>query len=93
MLIERADQLLNSTDLSRNTKTVLDGLARGRKGKLVVMRDNKPAAVLLSIKEYEAQLDELTDLRIEAIAAERLSRFKPSAAISHAAIMAEFGSD
>ena len=93
MLIERADQLLNSTDLSRNTKGGLDGLARGRKGKLVVMWDNKPAAVLMSIKEYEAQLDELADLRIEAIGAERLARFDPPAAILRADSMAEFGAD
>ena len=58
MLIEHADQVLNSTDLSRKTKEVLDSLVRGRKRKMVVMRDNKPTAVLLSIKEYEAQQED-----------------------------------
>lgn len=91
MLINHADQVLNSTDLSRKTKEVLDSLAPGRQHKLVVMRDNKPAAVLLSIEEYEAQQDELLDLRVEAIAAVRLSRFDPATAVSHEAILAEFG--
>ncbi|MGH8428004.1 MAG: type II toxin-antitoxin system Phd/YefM family antitoxin [Gammaproteobacteria bacterium] len=91
MLIERAEQVVNSTDLSRKTKDLLDALSRGGKSKMVVMRDNKPAAVLLSIEEYEAQLDELEDLRIEAIAAARLAEFNPAKAVSHDEIMAEFG--
>lgn len=93
MLIERADQVVNSTDLSRKTKDLLDALVNGQKRKMVVMRDNKPTAVLLSIREYEDQLDELKDLRIEAIAAERLSSFDSATAVSHAEIMAEFGVD
>lgn len=91
MLVDNADQVVNSTDLSRKTKYLLDAFAGGRKHKLVVMRDNKPAAVILSIKEYQAQQDELEDLRIEAIAAERLAGFDRDAAISHDDIMAEFG--
>lgn len=93
MLIERANQMINATDLSRKTKDLLDALARGRKTKLVVMRDNTPAAVLLSIKEYEAQLDELNDLRIEAIARERLAGFDRTQAVSHEAIMTEFAGE
>ncbi|CAN5152231.1 hypothetical protein BH24PSE2_BH24PSE2_07340 [soil metagenome] len=91
MLLENADQVVNSTDLSRKTKTLLDALAGGRRHKLVVMRDNKPVAVILSIKEYEAQQEELADLRLEAIAAERLSRLDRNAAVPHEEIMAEFG--
>ncbi|MGH8271986.1 MAG: type II toxin-antitoxin system Phd/YefM family antitoxin [Gammaproteobacteria bacterium] len=91
MLIERSEQVVNSTDLSRKTKGLLDELSHGGKDKMVVMRDNKPAAVLLSIKEYEAQLDELEDLRMEAIAAARLSGFDRAQAVSHDEIIAEFG--
>ena len=90
MLIERAEDILNSTDLSRRTKAVLDRLASGAGHKLVVMRDNKPTAVLLSIAEYEAQMDELEDLRMEALAAQRLRDFDPDTAIPHAELAAEF---
>ncbi len=54
------------------------------------MRDNKPAAVMLSIAEYEAQMDELQDLRMESLAAQRLGNFDPAKAISHAQMIAEF---
>lgn len=90
MLIERAEQILNSTDLSRRTKAVLDSLSTGTGHKLLVMRDNKPAAVMLSIAEYEAQMDELEDLRMESLAAQRLADFDPATAIPHAQLAAEF---
>ena len=93
MLIERAEQVLNSTDLSRKTKEVLDAFARGSKRKLVVMRDNKPMAVMLSIKEYESQMDELADLRIDAIAADRLARLNRYELLSHAAILEKYAAD
>jgi antitoxin StbD len=92
-LIERAEQVVNATDLARRTRTLLDALSRGGKEKLVVMRDNKPAAVLLSIAAYEAQADELEDLRIEVVAAARLSNFDRARAVSHDDIVAEFGDD
>ena len=90
MLIERASQIVNATDLSRKTRDLLDGLVCGRMRKLVVMRDNMPTAVLLSVKEYEAQLDELNDLRIEAVARQRLAGFDRNQAVGHDAILAEF---
>jgi len=93
MLIERASQIVNATDLSRRTRDLLDALVRGRQRKLVVMRDNAPSAVLLSVKEYEAMQDELQDLRIEAVARQRLAGFDPANAIGHDDILAEFAAD
>jgi antitoxin StbD len=89
--IECAEQIVNSTDLARKTRSLLDDLTHGDKTKLVVMRDNKPAAVLLSVAEYEAEREELEDLRIEAIAAARLAEFDRSQAVSHDDIVSEFG--
>ncbi len=93
MLLERASQIVNATDLSRKTRELLDALVGGRKRKLVVMRDNMPTAVLLSVKEYEAQQDELNDLRIEAVARQRLAGFERGQALTHAEILAEFVDD
>lgn len=93
MLIERASQIINATDLSRKTRDLLDALVHGRKRKLVVMRDNAPSAVLLSVAEYESMQDELQDLRIEAVARERLAGFDRADAIGHDEILAEFATD
>jgi antitoxin StbD len=82
MLLDRSDQAISSTDLQKNTREILDRLTQGKQDRYVVMRDNKPAAVLLPTKMYEALMDELADLRIEAIALERIATFDPEKALS-----------
>ena len=59
--------------------------------KYVVLKNNAIAAVLLPADRYEALMDELDDLRIGAMAAERISTFDRTKAISHAEMMARFG--
>ena len=48
---------------------------------------------MLTAECYEAFLDELEDLRIAAMALERLSSFDPAKAISHEDMLARFGAD
>jgi antitoxin StbD len=72
MLMNRADQAISSTDLQKNTRELLDRIADGRQDRFVVMRDNKPTAVMLATERYEALINELEDLRIEAVAKQRL---------------------
>jgi antitoxin StbD len=58
----------------------------GQSEKYVVMRNNQPAAVLLSVEKFEAMIEELEDLRIEALARERLAEFdaiEDPATLSH----------
>jgi len=55
------------------------------------MRDNKPACVLLPIAGYEAMMDELEGLRIDAIAAERIASFDPAKAISLESMLEKYG--
>lgn len=91
MLLDRSDQAISSTDLQKNTREILDRLTEGKQDRYVVMRDNKPAAVLLPTKMYEALMDELADMRIEAIALERIATFDESKAISHEEMKKIFG--
>lgn len=72
--MNRADQAVSITDVARSAKKFFDRLTSGDQDRYVVMRNNVPAAVMLSVKEFEAIMDELEDLRIEAIAAERLAK-------------------
>lgn len=46
---------------------------------------------MLPADRYEALMNELDDLRIGAMAAERIATFDRSRAISHAEMMARFG--
>ncbi len=58
--------------------------------KLVVFKDNEPAAVIINVQAYQELLDELDDLRIERIARDRLITFDENKALSHEDMMARF---
>lgn len=63
MLLERAYQAISATDVQRNSKEIFNKLQSGEQDKFVVMRDNRPAFVMLSLRAYEAMLEELQALR------------------------------
>jgi antitoxin StbD len=93
MLLDRTDQAISSTDLQKNTREILDRLTEGKQDRYVVMRDNKPAAVLLPTQMYEALMDELADMRIEAIALERIATFDPEKALTLEQLKKNLGLD
>jgi antitoxin StbD len=73
MLLSRSNQAVSATDLQKKTKELLDRISSGVEDHLVVMRDNRPTAVMMGTERYEAMMDELADLRIEALAQSRLA--------------------
>jgi antitoxin StbD len=73
MLLTTANQAISATDLQKKTRELLDRISSGEEDHFVVMRDNRPTAVMMGTDRYEALLDELTDLRIEAVALSRLA--------------------
>lgn len=89
-LMERSDQAISVTEVSRSAKAIFDKLVKGKQDRYVVMRNNVPAAVMLPIDAYEAIMDELEDLRIEAVARERIRTFDPTKAVSHEEMMTRF---
>lgn len=93
MLLDRADQAISSTELQKNTRLLLDRMADGRQDRYVVIRDNRPTAVMLPTARYEALMAELEDLRIEAVARSRLSSIGQLKPVSHAEMLARFSDD
>lgn len=89
-LIERSDETLSITEMVRSSKEIIDSLASGKHDRYVIIKNNSPTAVLLNIQTYENLLDELEDLRIEAIARNRLQDFPKSKAISHEEMLKKF---
>jgi len=65
-----ADEILPITRLSKQTKAVLDELGRLH-NKFIVMRNNEPTAVLLSLEEYQSLLEDAEDARLSTLAEER----------------------
>ncbi|WP_435605900.1 type II toxin-antitoxin system Phd/YefM family antitoxin [Pseudomonas knackmussii] len=89
-LMERADQAVSATAMVRNFSTRLREIASRETEKLVIFKDNEPAAVIVNIEAYQELLDELDDLRIERTARERLNGFEEKQAISHEDMMARY---
>lgn len=83
----RIDKYLSATDLSKKTGTTIDALEKGDTEKLIILRNNAPKAILLSIDAYEAMEEELEDLRLTALALARKQTFHPNKAISHDKMM------
>jgi antitoxin StbD len=89
-LMERSDQAISVTEVSRSAKAIFDKLVQGKQDRYVVMRNNVPAAVMLPVDAYEAILNEMEDLRIEAVARERIHTFDHEKAITHEEMMIRF---
>lgn len=81
-LLERADQAVSVTTMVRSFSARLKEVSSRATDRLVIFKDNEPAAVIVNVDAYQEMLDELEDLRIEAIAHERISTFDKSKAIS-----------
>ena len=73
MLLNRANQAISATDLQKKTRELLDRISSGEEDHFVVMRDNRPTAVIMATDRYEAMMDELADLRIAEVARSRLA--------------------
>nr|MBF0222761.1 type II toxin-antitoxin system Phd/YefM family antitoxin [Desulfobulbaceae bacterium] len=86
-----AKDYLSATALSKKTAATLDSLEKGETEKLIILKNNAPKAILLSIDAYEAMEEEIEDLRLATLAFARLKSFKPEEALSHKEMMRKFG--
>ncbi len=86
----RATDYLSATALSKKTSATLDALDKGEAEKLIILRNNAPRAVLLSIEAYEAMEEEIEDLRLTALALARLETFDRKRALSHADMVTKY---
>ena len=82
---------LSATTLSKKTAATLESLDKGETEKLIILKNNTPKAVLLSMEYYEALKEEMEDLRLTALALARLQTFGAKDAISHNDMMEKFG--
>ena len=81
---------ISATALSKKAAGTLDSLEKGDVERLIVLKNNTPKAILLSIDAYEAMEEELEDLRLTALALARLQTFDPENFITHEEMMKKF---
>lgn len=70
------EDMISVTELSRNASKFLQRLLSGESDQMVVLRNNKPAAVMLSADSYRAikqRLQDLEDAEDIRIAEQRLA--------------------
>jgi len=87
----RATDYLSATALSKKTSATLDALENGEAERLIILKNNAPKAILLSIETYEAMQEEMEDLRLTALALARLESFEEKKALSDEYIQEKFG--
>jgi antitoxin StbD len=87
----RTTDFLSATALSKKTSATLDALGKGEAEKLIILKNNAPKAVLLSMERYEAMEEELEDLRLTVLALARLETLDEKKALSHRHIQEKFG--
>ena len=83
----RVRDYLSATDLSKKTSATLEALEKGETEKFIILKNNAPKAVLLSMEAYEALEEELEDLRLTTLALARSESFDESKAMSHESMM------
>ena len=81
---------LSATALSKNTAATLASLESGEVEKLIILKNNSPKAILVSIDAYEIMEEEIEDLRLTALALARLQTFQLETALSHKDMMEIF---
>ena len=81
---------LSATALSKKTSATLEAMERGETDKFLILKNNTPKAVLLSIDAYESMEEEIEDLRLATLALARLENFKPEEALAHTEMMKKF---
>ena len=87
----RATDFLSATALSKKTSATLEALEKGEAEKLIILKNNAPKAILLSIERYEAMEEEIEDLRLTALALARLKTIDEKKLLSHPYIQEKFG--
>jgi antitoxin StbD len=89
-LLERADQAISVTAMVRGFSAKLKEVSSRATERLVIFKDNEPAAVIINVDAYQEMLDELENLRVEATARERLISFDQAKAASHEDMRARY---
>lgn len=86
----RAKEFLSATALAKRTSVTLEALEKGDADRFIILKNNAPRAILMSIDAYEAMEEEMEDLRLAALALARLHTFESDEGLSHEEMMKKF---
>jgi len=81
---------LSSTKLAKHTAATLSLIENGEMDTFIILKNNTPKAILMSVEAYEAMEEEIEDLRLTTLALSRLQKFDPGEIISHEEMMKKY---
>ncbi len=81
---------LSATQLSKNTAATLNSLETGETDKLIILKNNSPKAILMSVDSYESMEEEIEDLRLTSLALARIQNFNFEETLSHKEMMDKY---
>ncbi|MFO7750066.1 MAG: type II toxin-antitoxin system Phd/YefM family antitoxin [Desulfobacteraceae bacterium] len=81
---------ISSTKLAKNTSATLNSFENEEIDKVIILKNNAPKAVLMSIESYESMEEEIEDLRFTALALSRIHNFDPQEVLSHKEMMKKY---
>jgi len=84
-------EMLSATDLSKKTSSILTDLSEHKYDKFVIVRNNQPNAVLLSLSAYESLLEDIEDLQLSKVASERIESFDHTTVVAHEDMKQKYG--
>jgi len=90
---ELFENMISITDLNKGKGSRIISEVK-KTGYKVILKNNRPEAVLITPEQFEEMLalkEELVDLTLGLEAYKRLANFKPEESISHADVLAELG--
>ena len=90
VFIMHINNYLSSTHLAQKTAATLNSFDSGEVDKIIILKNNAPKAILMSIDSYEAMEEEIEDLRLTTLALSRIQSFDPGEAISHEEMMKKY---
>ncbi len=86
----RIQHYLSSINLAKNTAATLSSIETGDADKVIILKNNAPKAIMMSIDAYEAMEEEIEDFRLSALALSRIQNFNPEESISHEEMMKKY---
>lgn len=83
----RIKNYMSSAELAKHTSATLNSFETGETDRVIILKDNSPKAILMSIDSYESMEEEIEDLRLTALALSRIQTFDLEECISHEEMM------
>lgn len=87
------DKLISVYDLSGGVASKIIQKVEKDKEKYIVVKNNKPEAVILSVEEYDELMETKEDLELLQMSNSRIKNYDPEETVSHEDVLKRYNID